>query len=232
MPPTRRCSTRSRTSRSSPRRRNASGSARTCTTSGCAIRSPRRAACRRSTSLSGGRFEFGIGASWLRRGVGRGRSRLRDARPARRRGDRGLQAPLDRGRRSRHHGEFFDVRRGRVRTEAGAAAVAADPRRRGVERRAAPRGSPRRRLDRHGPHVRVGRRRRSPTLRALPRRMRPRRERASEIVLGGPVSRCADVERWEDARRHPAARLAVAAFEGSGRRRPGIRRPVRENTLG
>ena len=50
--------------------RATSGSAPTCTTSGCAIRSSRHAACRRSTSLSGGRFEFGIGAQLARGGVG------------------------------------------------------------------------------------------------------------------------------------------------------------------
>ena len=49
MPPDTPCSTRSRTSRSSRRRPNASASARTCSTSGCAIRSRRRAACRPST---------------------------------------------------------------------------------------------------------------------------------------------------------------------------------------
>ena len=45
--------------------RNASGSARTCSTSGCAIRSPTARGVQTVDLLSGGRFEFGIGASWL-----------------------------------------------------------------------------------------------------------------------------------------------------------------------
>ena len=55
-----------------------------------------------------------------RRGVGRGRARLRHARPARRRSDRGVQAPLDRGDGHAPRRVLL-VRRGRVRAEAGAA---------------------------------------------------------------------------------------------------------------
>ena len=86
-----------------PRRRapSASGSARTSTTSACATRSSRRARVQTLDIVSGGRVEFGIGASWLEEEwvaaeldfATRGR-RVDEA-------HRGLQAALDRGRRSR-----------------------------------------------------------------------------------------------------------------------------------
>ena len=132
-----------------------------------------------------------------RRGVGRDAARLRDPRPAGRRGDRDLQAAVDRadGHAPRR---VLRVRRGRVRAEAGAAAVAADPRRRRVEGRAPARGAARRRLDRHGAHVRVG----GGADRDAARRCSPStgreptcRSRSCSAVRS---SRVDDVERWED----------------------------------
>ena len=142
--------------------------------------------------LSGGRFEFGIGASWLEEEWHATRARLRDARPAGRRGDRGVQAALDRGDGHAPRRVLL-VRRGGVRAEAGAAAVAADPRRRRVEGRAAPRRASRRRLARHGPHVRVGRGADRRTLRALLARVRP----------AGAATRLPDRARRPGRRRAP-----------------------------
>ena len=86
--------------------------------------------------LSEGRVEFGIGASWLEEewvAVGL------DFHTRGRRVDETLDVckRLWTEAEVAHDGEFFSFGRGRVRAQAGAAAVAADPRR-GRERRRAP----------------------------------------------------------------------------------------------
>ena len=76
--------------------------------------------------VSGGRCEFGIGASWLEEEWVAAGLDFRDAGPPGRRVARGLQAALDRTR-GRAPRRVLRLRRGRVRAEAGAAPVAADP---------------------------------------------------------------------------------------------------------
>ena len=146
--------------------------------------------------LSNGRFEFGIGASWLEEEWDATAARLRDAWAARRRSGRGLQAALHRGDDLAPRRVLL-VRRGGVRAEAGAEAVAADPRRRRVEGGAAARGASRRRLDRHGAHARVGRgpdRRRCAGCSPSTGGSRCR----SRSCSVGPVTSADDVRRWED----------------------------------
>ena len=127
--------------------------------------------------VSGGRVEFGVGASWLEEEWIAAELDFATPRPARRRGDRGLPAALDRAevvvpRRA------LQLRRRGVRAEAGAAAGPADRRRRRVGRRAAPR---RARSATAGSAwaTRSSRRRRTiERLRARARRERSRRRRA------------------------------------------------------
>ena len=175
---------------------SACGSARTSTTSACATRSRRRAACRRSTSCRAAGSSSASARSGSRRSGTRPSS---TSRHAGRRVDEAIEVckRLWTEETVTHHGEFFYVRRGRVRAEAGAAAVAADPRRRRVEGRAAAarrasatagsawatRSSrPRRRSTRCA--------RCSPSTAATPNRF--------QIVLGGPVASRDDVQRWEE----------------------------------
>ena len=116
--------------------------------------------------VSGGRFEFGIGASWLE--------------------EEWVAAELDfatRGRRVdecievckrlwtedevTHHGEFFAFDGAMFVPKPVQQPWPADPGRRGEQGRAAAGGAPRRRLDRHEPRLRVRRARRSTRLREL-----------------------------------------------------------------
>ena len=157
---------------------NACGSARTCSTSGCATRSRRRAACRRVDICC--RTAASSSAS-ARRGSKRSGTRPQlDFATRGRRVDEAIEVckRLLTEETITHHGEFFSFDEVVFEPKPRAAAVAADPRRRRVEGGAAPRGPARRRLDRHGAHVRVGARRRSTTLRAPARRVRPRDARA------------------------------------------------------
>ena len=97
--PTRRSTTRSRTSGSSRASPNACGSAPTCTTSDCATRSRRARGVQTVDLLRGGRFEFGIGASWLEEEWRATQLDFATRGASRRRGGRGVQALVDRGDR-------------------------------------------------------------------------------------------------------------------------------------
>ena len=170
--------------------------------------------------LSGGRFEFGIGASWLE--------------------EEWIAAQLDfatRGRRVdeaievcrrlwsektvTHHGEFFSFDEVVVRAEAGAAARAADPRGRRVEGRAAPR---RRASATVGSAWGTRSRPRPNASRAAPRLL-AEHDRADvkrfEIVLGGAVESHADVTRWEEL---GVTRLLVSPWRRSSEAIDGLRR--------
>ena len=175
--------------------------------------------------LSGGRFEFGIGASWLEEEWRATGLDFATPWPPGRRGDRGVQAPLHRADRDASRRVLL-VRRGGVRTEAGAAAAPADPRGRRVEGRAAPGGAPRRRLARHGSHVRVGGRADRDAARAA----------APSTARGRRRSRLPDRDRRRGrvagrrgalggSRRDPPDRVAVAAL-ARGDRRPPPRSPI------
>ena len=153
--PTRRSTTRSRTSASSRARPSACDSAPTCSTSGSAIRSPPRAVCRPSTcSRAVASSSVSARRGSKRNGTRPSSTSRRAVVGSTRRSN--LQAPLHRGDDLASR-RVLRLRRGRVRAQAGAEAVAADPRRRRIEGCAPAGGTFVRRLDRHGAHVRVGR---------------------------------------------------------------------------
>ena len=229
--PTRRCSTRSRTSRSSPARtervrlgthvyniglRHPFTAARGVQTVDVALGRPLRVRHRRVVA---------------RGGVGRGRARLRDTRPARRRGDRGLQAAVDRGRRSRTtaSSSTFDE----VVFEPKPVQRPWPPILVGGESKAALR-----RAARLGDgwigmgHTFESAAAQIAALRDVARRARPRRRARFQIVPRRPGRVARRRRALGGARRHPADRLAVAAFEGGRRGCRGIRGQFVENTLG
>ena len=224
VPPRRRSSTRSRTSRSSRAAPSASGSARTCTTSVCAIRSSRRARVQTLDIVSGGRVEFGVGASWLEEEWIAARARLRDPRPPGRRGDRGLPAAVDRAATVVHHGEHFHfdgvvfepkpVQRPGPPVLVGGESVAA-------LRRAARLGDG---------WIGMGHTFESATAQiARLRELLDANGRGLDgfqVCLGGPVESPADVERVGVDRRHPPHRLALAPLARRGRRPAPLRRAV------
>ena len=106
--------------------------------------------------LSKGRFEFGIGASWLEE---EWRATGLDFATRGRRVDEIIEVckRLWTEPTVTHHGEFFSFDEVVFEPKPVAAAAAADPRGRRVEGGVAPRRPSRRRLARHGPHLRVGR---------------------------------------------------------------------------
>ena len=220
---------------------NACGSARTCSTSGCAIRSRPRAACRPSTSLSNGRFEFGIGASWLEEEWDADAARLRDARPPGRRGDRGVQAALDRGDDHAPRRVLL-VRRGRVRAEA---ACSSRGRRSSSAASRRPRCAARPASATAGSAWRTRSSRRAAqiaTLRALLGGVRPRAATASRSCSAVRSRRVDDVRRWEDIgvtrmivspwRRSPEAVEAMQRFADTVRSALAMSRDRRDDRRG
>ena len=162
--------------------------------------------------VSGGRLEFGIGASWLEE---EWVATELDFATRGRRVDEALEVckRLWTEDEVSHHGEFFYVRRRGVRAEARAAAVAADPRRRGER---APRCDARRALGDGwigmGHDFESG----AAADRAAPqaaRRARPRRRRRSRSASAARSSRRDDVARWEELGVTRLVRLAVAALD-------------------
>ena len=161
--------------------------------------------------VSEGRVEFGVGASWLEEEWVAAELDFHRRGPSGRRGPRGVQAPLDRGRGLAPRRVLL-LRRRRVRAQAGAAAVAADPDRRGERRRAAACRDPRRRLDRDGPRLRQ----RRPPGRAAARSCSRSAGRDAARLPVLPRRACrvpeADIARWDGDRRHPPHRVAVGSL--------------------
>ena len=175
--------------------------------------------------LSGGRFEFGIGASWLEE---EWRATELDFATRGRRVDEAIEVckQLFADETVTHHGEFFSFDEVVFEPKPVQQPAAADPRRRRVEGRA--RGAPRASATAGSAWAT-----RFESAAAQIKRLnelreqydRPPGEPDFQIIVGGAVESTADVGRWEDLGVDAHDRVAVAPLTRGDRRAARLRRP-------